>query len=139
MEDLREHCLYEELKAENKTIDWWKYMKYVHSICYEYVTEDCSKSGHKEIGRSFEKTSTCVKNTFTGSNINKDDNTVLSDMAQEWKKFGTGYWPSIVINNRTFRGDLTPDHVMTALCSGFADSPVACGGADGTNTIIIAS
>jgi hypothetical protein len=31
-------------------------MKTVHANCYEYVTEDCSKIGHKEIGRDFEKT-----------------------------------------------------------------------------------
>lgn len=50
LEDLREYCLYQKLSKENKQMDWWKYMKNVHSNCYELVTEECSKGAHKEIG-----------------------------------------------------------------------------------------
>ena len=50
IEDLREVCLYKNLKSQGKEKDWWKYMDRVHELCYEYVTEDCSKSGHKHIG-----------------------------------------------------------------------------------------
>ena len=42
----------------------------------------------------------------------------------------------MVINNRTFRGDLNPDSVYTAICAGFAQLPKGCGG---ESTIIISS
>lgn len=50
MEDLREYCLFNILNEQGKSQDWWKYMKEVHSYCYDYVTLDCSKQGIKEIG-----------------------------------------------------------------------------------------
>lgn len=68
-------------------------------------------------------------NTFEGSrNINRDDNKVLRIFAKMWKEYGTGYWPSVVINKRTFRGDLNPDNVYSAICAGFHTVPKACGG-----------
>ena len=80
MEDLREYCLFNQLQSENKTLDWWKYMKYVHSICYEYVTEDCSKSGHKEIKQNYTKTTECSLSTFQGT-VNSE-NLILKSMAE---------------------------------------------------------
>jgi len=44
-----------------------------------------------------------------------------------WKLFGSGYYPSVVINNRTFRGDLNSDSVFMAICAGFAKQPSVCG------------
>lgn len=51
--------------------------------------------------------------------MNKDDNSVLREFSKQWKQFGTGYWPSVVINKRTFRGDLIPDNIFSAICAGF--------------------
>jgi hypothetical protein len=31
-------------------------MQYVHRMCYEEITEACSRLGHKTIGRDYEKT-----------------------------------------------------------------------------------
>jgi hypothetical protein len=56
--------------------------------------------------------------------------------AEDWKKFGTGYWPSVVINNRTFRGDLNPDSVFSAICAGFAKLPKGCGGVDEATIVV---
>ena len=61
-------------------MDWWKYMKHVHSICYESITEECSQSGHKEIGQNYSRTEECVRYTFEGKrNIDTDDNRVLRE------------------------------------------------------------
>lgn len=123
LEDLREHCLWKSLKAEGQVSKWWEYMQYVHRMCYEEITEDCSKMGHKHINKDYQETQSCVKGTFLGSNFEMDDNRVLSEEANVWKQYGTGYWPSIVINDRTYRGDLVPDSVLNAICSGFANEP----------------
>ena len=101
-------------------------MKYVHRMCYEQVTEECSKLGHKNIGMDYEQTMSCVRGTFEGSNTSKDDNRVLKDNSDTWRKYGTAYWPSIVINDRTYRGDLVPDSVLNAICAAFSTKPSFC-------------
>lgn len=53
--------------------------------------------------------------------------------------FGTGYYPSVIINNRTFRGDLNPVSVLRAVCSGFSRSPSACKNLDDPSTVIVIS
>lgn len=112
MEDLREICLWNRLKKEGKEILWWKYIKHVHSLCYEEITAECSRSGHKQISQNYEDTMTCVRESFDGSNFQKDDNLILKQGVTEFKKYGHNYWPSAVINERTFRGDLVPDNVF---------------------------
>jgi uncharacterized metal-binding protein len=50
MEDLREHCLFNNLKVKGQVLKWWEYMSYVHKMCYEEINEECSKLGHRDIG-----------------------------------------------------------------------------------------
>jgi hypothetical protein len=126
MEDLREKCLFNLLKADKEVSKWWDYMAYVHKMCYEEVNEECSKMGHKSIGRDFNFTMECVNNSFEGTNQAKDDNRILRAEAEDWKQYGTAYWPSVVINDRTYRGDLVPDAVFNAICAGFKNEPAAC-------------
>jgi hypothetical protein len=122
-EDLREKCLHTLLQETKQETKWWDYMSYVHKMCYEEVNEECAKLGHKQIGMNYTKTMECVANSFEGSNSQKDDNSILRQEADGWKQYGTGYWPSIVINDRTYRGDLVPDNVFNALCAGFNEEP----------------
>lgn len=119
MEDLREHCLYKNLKATGQQTKWWDYMKYVHKMCLEQITEECSKLGHVSIEVDYQETMKCVTDSFEGPNVLKDDNSILRNEAAAWKKYGSAYWPSIVINDRTYRGDLIPDNVLNAICAGF--------------------
>lgn len=58
--------------------------------------------------------------------MSRDDNTLLKADLAEWKRYGHGYWPSVVINQRTFRGDLIPDNVLQAVCAGFQTPPDQC-------------
>lgn len=100
-------------------------------MCYGEVNENCSKLGHKQIGRDYEKTMSCVADTFEavglgGPNFQKDDNKVLREESIKWKAYGSAYWPSIVINERTYRGDMVPDSVFAALCSAFIEEPSYC-------------
>ena len=64
MEDLRQFCLFKLVKADNKEDQWWQYIQYVHRMCYEEVNEQCSKLGHKEIGRDYNSTMKCVLDSF---------------------------------------------------------------------------
>ena len=64
--------------------------------------------------------------SFDGQNFQKDDNSILKAEAEEWKAYGSAFWPAIVINNRTYRGDLTGENVATAICSAFTSPPYYC-------------
>ena len=51
-------------------------------MCYEEINENCSKLGHKSIGRTFDDTMKCVKASFdtvssADPNFAKDDNRIL--------------------------------------------------------------
>jgi len=57
-------------------------MKKVHSTCYDSISEDCSRIGHKDIGADYDETMACIKDSFGGStNYNSADNKVLHQMA----------------------------------------------------------
>jgi len=43
-----------------------------------------------------------------------------------WKKYGSNLFPSVVINNQTFRGQLETQALMNALCAGFNEPPRMC-------------
>jgi len=43
-----------------------------------------------------------------------------------WQEYGTLYWPSVVINKRTFRGDLTAENVLEDLCANYEEKPQSC-------------
>lgn len=74
----------------------------------------------------------CVNDTFIKAdgakevNYDMDENFVLENNAGEWKVYGHQIYPSIVINERTFRGRLTSDNVFEAICASFIREPREC-------------
>ena len=109
LEDVRQLCLWDNLKAENKTIQWWKYMQRVHSTCYSIINEDCSKRAHDWLKLDWTATNKCVKESFGG--LDRDQwsgpsahNTYIDKEISYWKEYGTNIYPSIVINQKTYRG-----------------------------------
>jgi hypothetical protein len=124
LEDLRQKCLFQ--LTQGAPDKWWQYIQYVHRMCYEEINENCSKLGHKEIGRAYEDTMKCVSDSFEGTNFQKDDNRLLKEEAEKWKAYGSAYWPAIMINERTYRGDMVPDSVVLAICSAFNEEPSFC-------------
>ena len=47
-------------------------------------------------------------------------------MFENWNKHGTHLYPSVVINDVTFRGQMNPDNVFEAICAGFKELPYGC-------------
>jgi len=70
---------------------------------------------------------TCIKESFESNGAEpdyaKDDNKILRDMLFEWNNLGSHLYPSVVINNITFRGQLNPYNVFEAICAGYKDTP----------------
>jgi hypothetical protein len=54
------------------------------------------------------------------------NNTLIDEDIDYWMKYGSGLFPSIVINNSTYRGQLETQQVMNAICAGFKDPPKMC-------------
>ena len=101
---------------------WWDYMKYVHQECFEYISPECSQDAHKRIGEDYERTMKCVNDSFepstkSASELWEQDNSILRENAKKWTEYGVLYWPSITINQMTFRGDITPINVVEAICA----------------------
>ena len=56
----------------------------------------------------------------------KAQNFPLAWEKQQWIQLGISYFPVMLINDFTFRGDLEADEVLTALCAGFKEPPEKC-------------
>jgi|DEB0MinimDraft_12_1074336.scaffolds.fasta_scaffold17197_2 hypothetical protein len=125
-------CIYKKAySSEDTRQKFWDYIKTVHRECDNKLNEDCSIYAHKEIHFSWEETMTCVENSFS-SQIKEDwtKETVTNSMIDKdldyWAKYGSALFPSVVINNSTYRGQLETQEVMNAICAGFADPPKMC-------------
>ena len=70
---------------------------------------------------SWAETEACVKRSFTSKNWNSKtvSNLIIDDEIKYWKSYGSGIYPSIVINNITYRGQIDPLSVFNAICAGF--------------------
>jgi len=47
-------------------------------------------------------------------------------MSEDWTNYGHNLIPSININQKTFRGRLTPDNVFEGICAAFTSEPHEC-------------
>jgi len=47
-------------------------------------------------------------------------------MSEDWTNYGHNLIPSININQKTFRGRLTPDNVFEGICAAFSSEPHEC-------------
>lgn len=54
------------------------------------------------------------------------NNTMIDKDLKYWAKYGSNLFPSVVINNQTFRGQLETQAVMNAICAGFLEPPRMC-------------
>lgn len=129
MEDLRQKCLHDKLEARGTEDKWWEYIARVHSTCYSVINEECSERAHQHLGLSWEETTKCVADSFTEKSNWEDakvHNTIIDKEIEYWKDFGTNIYPSVVINKKTYRGQIDPLSVYNAICAGFQDPPQAC-------------
>ncbi len=74
-----------------------------------------------QLGLDFEKTRQCWYDSFDtmswGNPIT--NNTLIDSEIEYWKTYGTGIYPAVVVNNRTYRGQIESLAVFNALCAGF--------------------
>lgn len=125
LENLRETCLHRQLVAADKEGDWWAYMKKAHMECPNFISKQCSKLAMDMIGANFNAVEECVTDSFEGVR-REGNNTIMYENAQKWVSLGTMYWPMITMNNITFRGDLTAEHILEDICASLVEKPQVC-------------
>jgi len=89
---------------------FWDYIKYVHEQCGSDLNAECSEYAHKRVeGLDWKQTNECVEDTW--SSPNKEDWTkkgITNDYIDRdvlyWARYGSNLFPSVVINNQTYRG-----------------------------------
>ena len=133
MEDIRQSCLHTNLLKEGKEARWWDYIKEVHSECFGFISESCSKRAHELKNFNWMDTQKCVQESFVdysagslGNGLENSENTLLRENAEAWKEYGTLYWPSVTINKVTFRGDITPENILEDICAHLTTKPEVC-------------
>jgi hypothetical protein len=84
----------------------------------------------------FDETRKCVRDSFSHSDwgSNQTTNYIIDEEIAYWKTYGSGIYPAIVINNRTFRGQIEQLSVFNALCAGFENAPSICAATLASNT-----
>lgn len=138
LEDLRQQCIYDR-NPTNQTDVFWEYIKEAHALCPGYINSDCSKQAHTKLKMDYKKSMDCVADTFRRGDYTdfKDENTALSKERDYWNQYGAHFYPSIVINNRTYRGAFEPEAVFNSICAGFKKAPKICGTFNQSTTSII--
>ena len=51
---------------------------------------------------------------------------MIDEDVEYWAKYGSNLFPSIVINNSTYRGQLETNAVFNAICAAFTTPPKIC-------------
>ena len=125
--NIRQKCVYKySIEKTGSDSLWWNYVNKAHSFCYKDFTEDCSKAVHSRVGISWKDTQKCLENSFTNKGTADEDNTILGEDYEYWVEGGFSFTPAVIINDVRYKGDMAPDFVYEAICSGFNTPPDVC-------------
>ncbi|KAF7845230.1 vacuolar-sorting receptor 1-like [Senna tora] len=130
VQNLRQACFFKVANESGKPWQWWDYVTDFAIRCpmkENKYTEECSDQVIKSLGADLRKIKDCV------GDPNADvENPVLK--AEQETQIGKGsrgdvtILPTLVINNRQYRGKLEKGAVLKAICAGFEETtePTIC-------------
>ncbi|RDY06901.1 Vacuolar-sorting receptor 2 [Mucuna pruriens] len=130
VQNLRQACFFKVANESGKPWQWWDYVTDFAIRCpmrENKYTEECSDLVIKSLGADLKKIKDCVGDTHADV-----ENPVLK--AEQDAQIGKGsrgdvtILPTLVINDRQYRGKLSRPAVLKALCAGFLETtePSAC-------------
>ena len=128
LEDLRQLCIH-KLYSQSDYKTFFKYQREYHFACAAFVADpECSRKVMATSGISSKNVEDCVADSFLGNNIALDDNKILRVQMQALIDTNIPYFPSVVVNEQLYRGDLEGSAVMDAVCAGYiwGSEPKAC-------------
>ncbi|XP_073025030.1 vacuolar-sorting receptor 3-like [Primulina eburnea] len=130
LENLRQLCVFRVAKEAQKSWIWWDYVTDFKIRCpmkEKKYNKECADGVIKSLGLDLKKIEKCMGNPEDDS-----DNAVLKE--EQDAQVGKGsrgdvtILPTVVVNNRQYRGKLEKGAVLKALCSGFEETtePSVC-------------
>ncbi|KAL2253865.1 UNVERIFIED_CONTAM: Vacuolar-sorting receptor 1 [Sesamum indicum] len=130
VQNLRQACFFKVAKENGKPWQWWDYVTDFSIRCpmkEKKYTKQCADLVIQSLGYDVRKIDKCI------GDIEADvDNSILK--AEQEAQIGNGsrgdvtILPTLVINNRQYRGKLDKGAVLKAICSGFEETtePAIC-------------
>jgi len=98
--------------------------------CRNLIDYVCSQKAHEHLKLSWEDTNSCLEKSFSAPNtkwhFQTTTNSIIEAEISFWKEFGTMVYPAIVINRRSYRGQIEPLSVFNAICAAFKEAPDQC-------------
>ncbi|KAJ0265302.1 Vacuolar-sorting receptor 3 [Hirschfeldia incana] len=130
VENLRQLCVFKVANETGKPWVWWDYVTDFQIRCpmkEKKYNKECADSVIKSLGIDSRKLDKCMGDPNADS-----DNPVLKE--EQDAQVGKGsrgdvtILPTLVVNNRQYRGKLEKGAVLKALCSGFEETtePAIC-------------
>ncbi|XP_073045597.1 vacuolar-sorting receptor 3-like [Primulina eburnea] len=130
LENLRQLCVFKVTNETNKPWIWWDYVTDFQIRCpmkEKKYNKECADSVVKSLGLDLKKIEMCMGDPEADS-----DNPVLK--LEQDAQIGKGsrgdvtILPTLVVNNRQYRGKLEKGSVLKALCSGYEETtePAVC-------------
>ncbi|KAL8206025.1 hypothetical protein R6Q57_009576 [Mikania cordata] len=130
VQNLRQACFYKVANVTGKPWLWWDYVTDFSIRCPmkdKKYNKECADEVIKSLGVDLKKVDECIGDTEADT-----DNSVLK--AEQEAQIGKGsrgdvtILPTLVINNRQYRGKLAKAAVLKAICSGFEETtePAIC-------------
>ncbi|KAI3677776.1 hypothetical protein L6452_37046 [Arctium lappa] len=129
-QNLLQACFFKVANESGKPWLWWDYVTDFSIRCpmkEKMYNKECADEVIKSLGVDLKKINECVGDTEAD-----EENSVLK--AEQEAQIGKGkrgdvtMLPTLIINNRQFRGKLDKGTVLKAICSGFEETtePVIC-------------
>ncbi|KAK9124750.1 hypothetical protein Sjap_014352 [Stephania japonica] len=130
VQNLRQVCVFKIANENRKPWLWWDYVTDFAIRCpmkEKKYTKDCADQVIKSLGLDLKKIDECI-----GDPEDDVENPVLK--AEQDAQIGKGsrgdvtILPTLVINNRQYRGKLDKGAVLRAICAGFRETtePAVC-------------
>ncbi|CAA7019160.1 unnamed protein product [Microthlaspi erraticum] len=130
VQNLRQACVYRVLNETGKPWVWWDYVTDFAIRCpmkEKKYTKECADQIIKSLDIDLKKVDKCI-----GDPDADVENPILK--AEQESQIGKGsrgdvtILPTLVVNNRQYRGKLEKGAVLKAMCSGFQEStePAIC-------------
>ncbi|KAJ0801109.1 putative EGF-like calcium-binding domain, PA domain, complement Clr-like EGF [Helianthus annuus] len=130
IENLRQLCVFKVANETNKPWVWWDYVTDFQIRCpmkEKKYNKECADAVIKSLGLDLRKIEKCMGDPTADS-----DNPLLKE--EQNAQIGKGsrgdvtILPTLVVNNRQYRGKLEKGAVLKAICAGFEETtePAAC-------------
>ncbi|MBA0843077.1 hypothetical protein Goarm_000295, partial [Gossypium armourianum] len=130
IENLRQLCVFKVANESNKSWLWWDYVTDFQIRCpmkEKKYNKECADAVIKSLGLDSKKIEKCMGDPNADA-----DNPVLKE--EQDAQVGKGsrgdvtILPTLVVNNRQYRGKLARGAVLKAICSGFEETtePAVC-------------